>query len=151
MGGWTWGLLDEFQVRTISRAGVVSRHSVPLEDVGVLKSECSSPQVQGGDITTVTHCEVRGSFGNLGAVAMLGLLTSAFSPAFPALLSSHELLQAASSRMSMSSCTEMAPGLQSSDDAANISNISKLGGHPGADVNFGCFKLAVSGLPLIPC
>ena len=68
--------------------------------------------------TTVTHCEVRGSFGNLGTVAMLGLLTSAFSPAFSA-LSSHELLQAASSWMSMSSCTEMAPGLQSSHDSAN--------------------------------
>ena len=90
-------------------------------------------------------------FGNLGTVAMLGLLTSAFSPAFPALPSSHELLQAASSWMSMSSCTEMAPGLQSSADSANISNISKLGVHPGADVNFGCFKLAVSGLPQIPC
>ena len=34
-----------------------------------------------------------------------------FSPAFPA-LPSHELLQAASSWMSMSSCTEMVPGLK---------------------------------------
>ncbi|CAL1139151.1 unnamed protein product [Cladocopium goreaui] len=54
LGAGPWKRDGPRTVRTISRAGVVSRHGVPLEDVGVLKSECSSPQVQGGDFSRLS-------------------------------------------------------------------------------------------------